>query len=202
MPRATDWDEYYRNVPATAHLTRRYTGSKIVSLLRRFSDSPNPVLAEFGGANSCFLDSIVRAVSPRAYHVIDTNQHGLDLLDRRRSNLKSEIYLHNADCRLPQREIQADIAFSVGLIEHFAPVDTRKAILTHFEAVRHGGIVLISFPTPTWLYRSARGVVEALGKWQFPDERPLGPMEVLEVMSECASVMYETTLWPLIFTQH
>src|SRR5688572_17935255 len=152
-PRATNWDEYYRDVPATAHLTRRYTGSKIVTLLRRFSDSPNPVVVEFGGANSCFLESIVRAVSPRAYHVIDNNQHGLDLLDRRRSKLKSQIYLHNGDCRVAQPEMQADMAFSVGLIEHFSPVDTRKAILTHFDAVRPGGMVLISFPTPTWLYR-------------------------------------------------
>jgi cyclopropane fatty-acyl-phospholipid synthase-like methyltransferase len=157
---------------------------------------------EFGGANSCFVDSIVQALSPSAYHVVDTNQHGLDLLEQRRAQLSTNLITHKDDCRSVSPTVAADVTFSVGLVEHFAPEDTRKAILSHFDATRPGGWVLISFPTPTWLYRTARSVVSALGLWRFPDERPLDRDEVVRTVSERGELVFETVLWPLIFTQH
>ena len=61
---------------------------------------------------------------------------------------------------------------------------------------------LRSFPTPTLLYRTARAIVEALGAWKFPDERPLEPQEVRSACSDLGEVVFEKTLWPLILTQH
>jgi hypothetical protein len=61
--------------------------------------------------------------------------------------------------------------------------------------------VLITFPTPTLLYRLTRGFLEAIGQWKFPDERPLGYEEVLAAVGERGEVVFRKTLWPLMLTQ-
>ena len=42
---------------------------------------------------------------------------------------------------------------------------------------------------------------EGAGLWKFPDERPLDREEVVESLKDCEKVLFEKTLWPLIFTQ-
>lgn len=199
---ATDWDRYYREVPATARFTRKYTENVIARALRRYCvpDSARPVLVELGGANSCFLDRLVKDLHPREYHVIDTNRHGLDLLERKAAT--EPIILHQESCLDVKTPLQADIALSIGLIEHFDPQNTRKAIRTHFELLRPGGWALISFPTPTLLYRITRGALTAAGLWRFPDERALQREEVMATVKECGELRYEKLLWPLMLTQH
>jgi hypothetical protein len=201
---ATDWDLYYRSVPITAHLTRRYTQSVLISWMRRLlrGRGEPTSLIEIGGANSCFLDAILAAIRPRAYHVIDRNQYGLDLLEKRLHG-RGDVFLHNGDVlQLKSEGLRADLVFSIGLVEHFDPAGTRRAIRAHFDLLYTGGYAIISFPTPTWLYRGTRAIVERLGAWKFPDERPLSPEEVRNAVSDLGEVVFEKTLWPLILTQH
>ena len=91
--------------------------------------------------------------------------------------------------------------FSVGLIEHFDPKGTREVARRHFSCVRDGGIVIITAPTPTWLYRITRGAAEQLDMWKFPDERPLSPQEILASGEGLGSPLVSQTLWPLVLTQ-
>jgi glycosyltransferase involved in cell wall biosynthesis/SAM-dependent methyltransferase len=191
---ATDWDHYYRATPFTAHLTRRYTGGVLVGALRRFGGKIERLI-ELGGANSCFLDRIRREVAPAEYHVVDTNAFGLSLLRGK------GVETHQQDCREIQLDLRADAVFSIGLIEHFDVPDTARSVAAHFDLLKPGGCAIISFPTPTWLYRAARGVTEAVGAWKFPDERPLGRDEVLRAAQERGELQFEKVLWPIVFTQ-
>jgi putative flippase GtrA len=200
-PRATDWDEYYTSVPATAKLTRRYTTAVLLDAMRRNASGEPLSIVEIGGANSCFMDEILRRIPCRSYDVVDTNRYGLSLLERRAgSDLR--VGLHCESVLDLQWRKQADIVYSVGLVEHFDPARTREAILAHFELLRPGGTAIITFPTPTPLYRVARRFIEAIGKWKFHDERPLLPEEVIAAISERAQVVQQKTMWPLILTQH
>jgi putative flippase GtrA len=192
--KATDWDNYYRSPAPTAHLTRRYTARTLIGCMQKFGGRIDQ-LVEFGGANSCFLDSIRAEIAPRQYHVIDTNAYGLSLLGGR------GVIAHQQDCRAVAEGIEADLAFSIGLIEHFDPAGTREAIVSHFRVVKPGGCAIISFPTPTLLYRVARRITEAVGAWKFPDERPLDREEVMAAASGLGSVEFEKVLWPIVFTQ-
>jgi SAM-dependent methyltransferase len=194
QPSATDWDGYYRATPFTANFTRRYTAAVLVRALRRFGGEIRR-LVEFGGANSCFLGKIEAEIGPREYHVVDTNAYGLSLLGSRR------VMAHHQDCRAVTLDLEADAVFSVGLIEHFDPAGTRQAIGSHFALLKPGGCAVISFPTPTWLYRVARWLTEAVGAWKFPDERPLDRAEVLSAASQFGQVEFEKILWPIVFTQ-
>jgi glycosyltransferase involved in cell wall biosynthesis len=201
---ATDWDHYYKAVPATAHLTRRYTQSMLNSVLRKYARPRDRVgiIVEIGGANSCFLDGIVREVCPSAYHVVDQNEFGLSLLGQRTQG-RQDVVLHRGDVLgLPELGVKADVVFSVGLIEHFDRAGTSKAIRAHFDLLRSGGCAIISYPTPTWLYSAARAVCEACSVWKFPDERPLRRDEVVGAMLGLGEIVFEKTLWPLVFTQH
>jgi predicted SAM-dependent methyltransferase len=111
------------------------------------------------------------------------------------------VRLHLRDVLELTSEMQADLVFSVGLVEHFEPAETRKAVLAHFDVLRPGGTAIITFPTPTLLYRAARRLIEAAGMWGFPDERPLQAAEVIAAIRERGEVLEQRVLWPLILTQ-
>jgi glycosyltransferase involved in cell wall biosynthesis len=201
---ATDWDSYYTSVPATAKLTRRYTTAVLVDAIKRHaaptaSESRYSIL-EIGGANSCFLDSILAKVGCARYDVVDTNHYGLSLLANRID--KGIVHLHETSVLGLSLDRKADVVFSVGLVEHFDPPQTREAVLAHFDVLRDGGTAIITFPTPTLLYRATRRFIEAIGMWKFPDERPLEPPEVIAAIRDRADVLYQKTLWPLMLTQH
>jgi glycosyltransferase involved in cell wall biosynthesis/SAM-dependent methyltransferase len=197
---STDWDHYYKSVPLTARLTRRYTSSVLISALRKFA-KPDAVIVEIGGANSCFIQAFLKHLRPLAYHVVDNNAYGLSLLRKRTET--APVFLHHGDVlRLAGVTLTADVVLSVGLIEHFGAEDTKRAITAHFDLLRPGGIAILSFPTPTVLYRLARHAAETFRMWQFPDERPLVREEVLEAIHGLGHVLFEKTLWPLVFTQH
>jgi SAM-dependent methyltransferase len=198
--RATDWDRYYTRTPFTARLTRRHTAAALLRALRRFA-GPRPArIVELGGANSCFLQPILREFRPAVYHVVDTSEYGLELLQRR-FPAHPQVRLHRQSVTALTLELEADVVFSVGLIEHFDPPGVRQALEGHFRLLKPGGLAVLSFPVPTWLYRAARALCEAFGVWRFPDERPLQPEEVRACLAGHGEVVFEKTLWPLVFTQ-
>jgi SAM-dependent methyltransferase len=202
--KSTDWDRYYHHIPATAKVTRMYTTAALVRAIKRFAQGPDGralAMVEIGGANSCFLDRMLGEFGPRSYEVVDTNQYGLKLLARQ-ANAGGPLHLHRESVLSMSLPPKADVVFSVGLVEHFTPPDTRAAVLAHFDVLRPGGLAIITFPTPTPLYRTTRGLIEAIGQWKFHDERPLEPSEVLDAMRERGEILYQKTLWPLMLTQH
>ena len=86
-PDATDWNRYLTSTPFRASLTRKYTESVIVRMMRQFGGlRGTDAIVEIGGANSCLLDRIMAEFNPGAYHVVDSNRFGLDLLRRRLDN--------------------------------------------------------------------------------------------------------------------
>ncbi|MFN0172089.1 MAG: GtrA family protein, partial [Bryobacteraceae bacterium] len=182
-PKATDWDQYYRSVPPTAKVTRRYTAKRLLRALREHA--PGALagglrITEFGGANSCFLDVFAAALRPARYRVIDTNLYGLGLLRNRTLPGGGLLELKAQDVLELPANADWDLVFSVGLIEHFDKARTGRAIRSHLASVRPGGVVLLTFPTPTWLYRVSRWFCERIGVWKFHDERPLERDEVVE----------------------
>ncbi len=200
MP-ATDWDSYYRQPVRTATFSRRITTNLLVRLIRRFAPEGSFSMAEWGGANSCFLDRMLTEFAPTAYHVLDNNRLGLDLLARRTAD-RPDVHIHQADVLAdPPAGIQADVVYSVGLIEHFDPARTARAIEAHAKLAKPGGIVLLSFPTPTWLYRLSRRIAERAGVWAFPDERPLPKREVLPALARHGRILHTCVNWPICLTQ-
>jgi SAM-dependent methyltransferase len=203
---ATDWDSYYQSVPATAKLTRRYTTAMLVRAIKQYAQPQAGealAIVEIGGANSCFLDSLLREIVPRSYDVVDTNEYGLQLLAQRAAHGSGPApRLHRQSVLSMSLPATADVVFSVGLVEHFNPPETRAAVLAHFGVLRPGGLAIVTFPTPTPLYRATRKFIEAIGQWKFHDERPLEVPEVLAAVRERGELLFQKTLWPLMLTQH
>jgi hypothetical protein len=196
--RATDWDRYYQGSAFTSRFTRPITTKRLLDAFEKFSP-PQPVIAELGGANSCVYDAISAKMRPTRYHVVDNNRFGLDLL-RQRVNTDS-VSLHCASVLQLNLQLQADVVFSIGLIEHFDKAGTKQAIQAHFDLLRPEGIAIITFPTPTWLYRGTRGLAELTGQWAFPDERPLQPVEVATTARSFGEILHQEIIWPIFLTQ-
>ena len=147
------------------------------------------------------MESILAKIPCRSYDVVDTNSYGLSLLEKK-PGLSRVVRLHRQNVLGLSMDSKADVVFSVGLVEHFDPAETRQAVLSHFDVLRSGGIAIITFPTPTWLYRAARKLIEAMRMWKFPDERPLTVSEAAGAVRDRAAILEQKTLWPLILTQH
>ncbi len=196
----TDWNAYYSSPYPTAMFSRRITGHILVRYIQKYRRLlEDTVIAELGGADSCFYPEIRRKIAPRVYHILDKNQLGLDRFSQQ--NHDSTVILHQVDLLDFSLNLQVDLVFSVGLIEHFGVVDTRSAIKAHFDILKPGGICILSFPTPTLLYRIARRASEISGMWIFHDERPLEHREVFPTVCQFGAVLDKTIIWPIILTQ-
>lgn len=200
--RKTDWAAYYQNPAKTASFTRKITSKKIIDCFRQYSPSAAGCsILELGGANSCFFQDIQDALQPRSYTIVDNSEVGLGQFGKTYPNARN----HRLICQDILDDSfsveRADICFSVGLIEHFDEARTRRAIKAHFESVKPGGLVLITFPTPTWLYCVSRRAIELAGKWIFHDERPLTMNEVLREAGKHGEVVFKHINWPIILTQ-
>lgn len=199
----TNWDDYYDAPARTASITRKITTGKILKLISTYSaqDTNDLEILELGGANSCFYEAIQNHLSPIKYTIIDNNSTGLEKFKKNFPNAKN-VNLINQDLLLETKvNSQFSVVYSVGLIEHFDEVGTGKIIKQHFEFVKPGGIVLITFPTPTWLYKISRLIIESMGKWIFVDERPIKFEEVLKEISQYGKLLYREINWPIILTQ-
>ena len=200
-PAHTDWDSYYARPYKTASLTRKHTASVLVDLMRRNNGAQASIL-EFGGANSCFIDQILEEVQPVRYDVIGNNRLGLDLLKSRYPGDDRVSVSHGDALATLEPERLYDIVFSVGLIEHFDPAGTARVVAAHFKYLRPGGTAIITFPTPTWLYRSVRALAEVTNNWIFHDERPLRLPEFERAVAGIGEIRSARILWPLILTQY
>ncbi len=205
MTKPTDWDRYYDHNNSASRLTRKITGVKIGTIISNLVSvdanwRPRRIV-EIGGANSCFYDYMKQKFQPVQYLVIDNNSRGLDLLTDRVGD-DGILKTRNEDVlEMIPINTSADLVYSVGLIEHFDEGETRRVIERHFEMTRSGGYCIITFPTPTLLYRIARRVAESMNLWLFWDERPLNFDEVVGTVNKHANVLQTAVNWPIVFTQ-
>ena len=194
----TNWDEYYRRPYRTASVTRKFTERALIEAMLRYG-AKAPAVIELGGANSCFWQAIDAAVRPQSYTAVDNNALGLRKLAERAG--AAGLGILEADVFALPPLPAADIVFSVGLVEHFDAKRTLAAIEAHFRLAKPGGLVVITFPTPTRLYRVTRFASERLGMWLFHDERPFWYADVADTFEANGSVLARRILWPLVLTQ-
>lgn len=198
---ATDWTGYYQRPFVATSITRQITTRRLIGHLTRHLATPATHVLEWGGGNSCFIEAVYQHLRPQRYTVCDTNELGLQLI-RQRANYYPGLDAVKSDVLLSsEQSLQADIVFSVGLIEHFDPDSTARAIESHFTCAKPGGLVLISFPTPTFLYRATRRCAELLGLWDFPDERALQFAEAQHEMTKWGKLLAKDLIWPIVLTQ-
>jgi putative flippase GtrA len=197
----TDWDDYYNSPYITSFISRKFTIAILSKLIKRFHPTPIEHICELGGGNSFIFESLHIQYPQAKYTVVDNNQRGLDLFLTYNQN-RSECVIVNDDAMALKTDIPAaDLVLSIGLIEHFSEEDTAKVIGEHFKMTKAGTIVIITFPTPTFLYLGARAVIEFLGLWRFPDERPLSQEEVYKTIKQHGDILKFMINWPVLFTQ-
>ena len=197
----TNWDTYYSKPYRITNYTRKTTEYLLLKLFDIFCKNLNTKrIVELGGANSCFYDAIKLKVKPKKFHVVDNNKLGLKKFKEKIVHDKNVSY-ENASVLDLKTENLFDISFSIGLIEHFDKEGTAKAIKTHFDIIKKDGITIISFPTPTFLYRITRKICEIIGIWFFHDERPLEFEEVIKETQKYGEIIFKKINWKVLLTQ-
>lgn len=199
-PARTDWDAYYRHPARLAKVTRKVTERLLLETIDALHPSPQRI-CELGGANSAFYEAITRRYPAAEYIAIDNNTVGLELLARRAAQHARTRLLHCDLREMDRDDLEADLVLSVGLIEHFSPEDTARMIQTHFACARGGALVLMTFPTPTRLYRVVRGAAERAGRWIFHDERPLDVEAVCREAARYGVLERRFINWGALLTQ-
>jgi len=197
----TNWDTYYNTPYRTASISRRFTERKLHQLIETHKPETIQHICELGGGNSYFFPKLREKYDQAFYTIVDNNQRGLDLFQKLHQN-DNKVTLLNGNVIEPEFSVtNADLVFSIGLIEHFSPQNTVRAIQTHFDCAKPGSLIIITFPTPTWLYVAARQLTELFGAWKFPDERPLQIREVVNEVTKYGEILHTSINWPVVFTQ-
>lgn len=199
---ATDWTRYYERPFVTAHLTRRITGRILTKMLVKAGFPEGGTVIELGGGNSAFCNTLTRRLKVCHYTVVDSNPRGVELFRTKHPSSSSYKALCADILTLDPATFEpADLVFSVGLVEHFSEEQTRIAIRRHFELAKPGGLVLITFPVPTFTYRLIRRAAEALGLWRFPDERPIQLEDAVRLCAEHGEVIAKRLNRAILLTQ-
>lgn len=200
---ATDWTRYYEKPFITAHVTRRITARRIAGMILAAGGFPDRhgSIIELGGGNSVFCDSVGGRLHARSYTVVDSNPRGIALFRERHPQEETEAIRADILTLAPNPIEHADLVFSVGLVEHFPEEQTKIAIRRHFELARPGGLVLITFPVPTFSYRLIRRAAETLGIWRFPDERPIWLEDAVRLCAEHGDVIAKRLNRAILLTQ-
>ena len=201
MTKKTDWDKYYQNPSFFAGITRKITQNTLCRTLKAHMPDAIGSICEFGGANSCIVQTICDQFSVGNYHLLDSNDYGLSLIKPEIFNTKISTELEDILNLKAKHDKKFDLVISIGLIEHFNEKSTQQAIANHFLYCKPGGIVLMTFPTPTFLYRLIRSIAEAFKVWSFPDERPLGFSEVLATAQNHGQLLHSSINWKIGLTQ-
>ena len=198
---STDWDRYYRQPARFAWITRRVTARRLLTIVDRFMPAAAVRhVVELGGGNSLTLARFADHYPEARLTAVDANAFGLQLLTERVAG-DARLVTVNADALTLPPTFSADVVYSTGLVEHFAPDGTARAVAAHFDQVRPGGLVVITYPTPTWLYRLVRAGATVLGVWAFPDERPLRHDEVAREAARHGRVLDLSINWAVLLTQ-
>ena len=198
---ATDWTRYYESPFITAHVTRRITGRILVNMLTAAGFPEGGSMIELGGGNSAFCSTLMRRLHVSRYLAVDSNPRGTELF--RAKHPGPEANAIRADILTPDATSiePADLVFSIGLVEHFPEEQAKIAIRRHFELAKPGGLVLISFPAPTFSYRIIRRAAESLGIWRFPDERPIRLEDAARLCAEHGDLLAKRLNRAILLTQ-
>lgn len=205
MKLATDWEAYYRRRSLGSYLTRPLTARIVVqAITRAVGTKRNLTLVEFGGGNSCVLPAILRTGRVAEYGIYDSSPQGIRLARKnfKRVGQSSRWWAKKTDLlgsAVPS--LKADGCVSLGLIEHFSPRERVRLLRRHFQMVKKGGFILVTFPTPTWLYRLIRRTAEWLGQWRFPDETPLTMAQIESEAPRGSRVILRKLIWTAGLTQ-
>lgn len=207
LPRATDWTSYYERPGRLTGFSRPITYQKVLDCFARFTDRPTSI-AELGGAGSQICDLLTHQRPGPSYHVFDLNEAGNERFRKdHQDRINRDLWCHTVDLLDPPAELlrrisaSFDAVFSIGLIEHFGTAETARMIERHFEFAKPGGMVLITFPTPTAPYRIIRRLSEILRLWIFHDERPLGFSEVESCCDRYGVRLHREINWWIGLTQ-
>lgn len=201
---ATDWTRYYEKPFITAYLTRCITAHRIAKMILAAGGFPerHGSIIELGGGNSSFCDTVMHHLFAQFYTVVDSNPRGTLLFWMKHpdsdnyTNICADILMLDAASIAP-----ADLVFSVGLVEHFPEEQTKIAIRRHFELAKPGGLVLITFPVPTFSYRIIRRTAEKFGIWRFPDERPIQLKDAVALCGEHGEIIDACLNRAILLTQ-
>jgi cyclopropane fatty-acyl-phospholipid synthase-like methyltransferase len=133
---------------------------------------------------------------------VDSNVYGIELLAKKYPDASDVSWELSDILDLKLDEKGFDFVYSVGLIEHFDKLGTSKSIHAHFDLCRPRGFVLVTFPTPTFLYKCIRRAAEVADRWEFPDERPLHFAEVEHAIADAGGeVVHKSINWLIGLTQ-
>lgn len=200
----SDWSEYYQNndyaVPEFIDnaLWRNYERM----LRKHLADHRAPiVVTELGGANSVYYRRFKESFNIQKYNIVDNNEVGLKLFPHTDD---PQVTLNNIDLMEPLPAWllgSSDVVVSSGLIEHFTPADTERLLKLHFDVSRPRGLVLVSFPTPTLIYRGFRRFLEMTGKFPPLYERPILESEIQPIVNALGETLDCYKIWTTILTQ-
>jgi 2-polyprenyl-3-methyl-5-hydroxy-6-metoxy-1,4-benzoquinol methylase len=135
------------------------------------------------------------------YCIIDNNKYGLLLSRNKFKNYNNIVFLDHDVTQKVKSDLKYGFVLSIGVIEHFQDEILQKVIHNHCSFVERGGYLILSYPTPTIIYKSIRKILEISNNWLFFDEVPLLYNDISQFIPNNFTIIKRQTLWFNLLTQ-
>jgi cyclopropane fatty-acyl-phospholipid synthase-like methyltransferase len=160
------------------HLTRDV-------LMRRFEQIAGLRTIELGAGRGDL--SVLLAAHGAEVTLLDFSQKALDAAGQRFERLRVDAHQIKADLTRTGEQLQGayDVALSVGVLEHMQGPDRLRAVRTHRQVLRPGGVAMISVPNAACIpYRLWKAYLQLRGWWPYGLEIPYSRGELLALGRE------------------
>jgi cyclopropane fatty-acyl-phospholipid synthase-like methyltransferase len=125
--------------------------------------------------------SVLLAEAGAEVTLLDSSERALEVARRRFDRLGLSARFEQGDMQSRTNSPRHfDLAVSLGVVEHFVGEARSHALRAHIEALRPGGLALISVPY-RWCppYRLWKAYLELRGWWPYGVERPYSRVEIV-----------------------
>ncbi|MFC1710994.1 class I SAM-dependent methyltransferase [Patescibacteria group bacterium] len=193
--KVTNWNSYDNNDPENILVRKLFLDvvfNAYKKLLKEI-DFKTPVsILELGSGTGYTTLQIAKKIPTKKITIVDNNQTMLNIAKKTLKPVQCKKEFINKDLFKLKLKEKFDLVHSAGLVEHFGGEKKKQIFKLHAQLTKPKGYCIIYAPTPTISYRVIRKIYELLRTWQFTDEIPLKPNQLLSLIKNTGLIPKKT----------
>jgi 2-polyprenyl-3-methyl-5-hydroxy-6-metoxy-1,4-benzoquinol methylase len=181
-----DWNLYWNKIEK--HQKVFFIGSKLMwrnykRLLKDVELPKNPKILELGCGSGILSLWLVKHYGGEVT-LVDYSKKSLEFTKELYKNNNINVETMNVNILHLKLRREFDLVHSQGLIEHFKGTTQDIVIKKHQEFLKKNGIVLITAPRPSFVYKIRRRAVELFMEWPFGYEKPINTVDGIKLLKK------------------
>jgi len=196
----TDWDKYDYKESFLGNVFLNSMWKGYMKLLSNVKLKKGLKILELGSGTAFNSFKLAKEFNASKVTLVDSNKEAL-VTGKKRFGNRFNVKLVKKNVFDVKFNEKYDLVHSQGLIEHFQGNDLKRILKVHSNLVKKNGLIIIFYPTKTFMYLVAKKFMELVGKWIFSDEVPLKKEQVINLMGKSVKLIDSVKVLPYWLTE-